>query len=155
MKTACLMTAILLLVPCVRSLAASGAACTLLTQDQVNAALGASVGAGTPISGPASCQWAGQGKRATLTITQPVGGQSAVDGFNAGKAGTLPGITKEPVSGVGDDAYFVYLTTMTRAGLGLMVRKGRSAFEVRVYGFDIDKAKPVAKSLAQNVAGKL
>ena len=31
----------------------------------------------------------------------------------------------------------------------------RSAFEVRVYGFDIDKAKPVAKALAQIVAGKL
>jgi len=61
----------------------------------------------------------------------------------------------EPVSGVGDDAYNVYYTGTTRTGLGLVVKKGNSAFEVRVYGFEIDKGKPVAKALAQIVAGKL
>jgi hypothetical protein len=49
----------------------------------------------------------------------------------------------------------VSYTNTTRAGLGLVVKKGNSAFEVRVYGFDVDKAKPVAKALAQSVAGKL
>ncbi len=155
MRTGCIIAAMLLLVPCVESLAASGDACTLLTEIQVSTALGASVGAGAPISGPASCQWSAKGKIATLTVTQPLGGKSAVDRFNAGKAAGMPGITKEPVSGVGDEAYYVYFSNTTRAGLGLVVKKRSSAFEVRVYGFDVEQAKTVAKMLAQNVAGKL
>ena len=155
MKIRCILSVILLLVPCAGSFAASGDACTLLSETQVSTALGAPVGAGTPISGPASCQWAAKGKIATLTLTQPLGGKSAIDRFNAGKASAMPGITKEPVSGVGDEAYYVYFSGTTRAGLGLVVKKGSSAFEVRVYGFDVDQAKSVAKTLAQNVAGKL
>jgi hypothetical protein len=137
------------------SAGAADAACSLLTQDQVGVALGISVNAGTPISGPTTCQWMGQGKWATLTITQPLGGKTAIDRYNSGKASSLPGITKEPVAEVGDDAFYVYFTGTTRAGLGLVVKKGSSAFEVRVYGLDVEKAKPVAKTLAQNVAGKL
>jgi hypothetical protein len=137
------------------SLVVASDACSLLTQSQVSGALGMSVGAGTPISGPASCQWMGKGKWATLTITQPLGGKSAVDRFNSGKAAALPGITKEPVSGVGDEAYYVYFSNTSHAGLGLVVRKGRTAFEIRVYGFDVDKAKPVAKTLAADTAGKM
>jgi hypothetical protein len=137
------------------SLVLAGDACSLLAQSQVSEALETSVTAGTPISGPASCQWMGKGKWATLTITQPLGGKSAVDRFNAGKAATLPGVTKEPVSGVGDEAFYVYFSNTSSAGLGLVVRKGNSAFEIRVYGFDVDKAKPVAKTLAADAAGKM
>jgi len=127
----------LLLGPCAGSIMAAADACALLTQMQVSDALGTPVDAGKPISGPASCQWFGKGKFATLTITQPLAGKSAVS-----------------VSGVGDEAFYVSFSNTTRAGLGLTVRKGASAFEIRVYGFDIDKAKPVAKTLAQSVAGK-
>src|SRR5262249_45259367 len=145
---------LLLLVPCAGSLAAAGEACTLLTQMQVSTALGTAVSAGSPISAPTSCQWAGKGKIATLTVNNTIAGKTALDRFDAGKKST-PGITTEPVSGVGDDAYYVYFSGTTRAGLGLLVKKGTSAFEVRVYGFEIDQAKPVAKTLAQDVAGKL
>ena len=138
----------------VRSFAADDA-CTLLTQTQVSAALDVPVDAGTPIGRPSACQWAGKGRFATLTIMQPLAGKSAVDRFNAGKTSTMPGITTEPVSGVGDEAFYVYFSGTTRAGLGLVVRKGSSAFEIRVYGFEIDKAKLVAKTLCQNVAGKI
>jgi hypothetical protein len=155
MRTRSFLAAMLLFGTCATSIGAAGDACSLLTQMQVSAALGTPVDAGKPISGPASCQWFGQGKFATLTITQPLAGKSAVDRFNAGKASTLPGVTKEPVGGVGDEAFYVAFSKTTRAGLGLTVRKGSSAFEIRVYGFDIEKAKPVAKTLAQNVAGKL
>ena len=134
---------------------AEGEACALITQAQVSAALEIPVNGGTPIGRPSSCQWAGKGRFATLTITQPRGGKSPVDSFNAGKASTMPGITTEPVSGVGDEAYYVYFSGTTRAGLGLVVRKGTSVFEIRVYGFDLDKAKPVAKTLCQTVAGKM
>jgi hypothetical protein len=155
MRTGCIIAATLLLVSSAGSLTAAGDACSLLTQMQVSTALGAAVAAGTPISGPSSCQWFGKGKFATLTLTQPQAGKSAVQRFNAGKTSALPGIKTEPVSGVGDDAFYVYIATTTRAGLGLVVKKGSSAFEVRVYGFDVNEAKPVAKTLAQTVAGKL
>jgi hypothetical protein len=131
---------------------AAGEACTLITQTQVSAALEVSVNAGTPIGSPSTCQWTGKGKTATLTITQPLAGKSAVDRFNAGKTSTLPGIIKEPVSGVGDEAFYIYFGNTTRA-MGLVVKKGSSAFEIRVYGFDVDKAKSVAKTLSQTVAG--
>jgi hypothetical protein len=137
------------------SFVVAGSACSLLAQSQVSGALGTSASAGSPISGPASCQWMGQGNWVTLTITQPLGGKSAVDRFNAGKTRALPGITVEPVSGAGDEAYYVYFSNTSHAGLGLVVRKGSSAFEIRVYGFDTDKAKPVAKTLAADVAGKM
>ena len=134
---------------------AAGEACTLLTQIQVSTALEVPVDAGTPIGRPSACQWTGKGRFATLTITQPLAGKSAIDRFNAGKASTLPGIITEPVSGVGDEAYYVYFSNTTRAGLGLVVKKGSSAFEIRVYGFDIDRAKSVAKTLCQTVAGNI
>jgi hypothetical protein len=130
-------------------------ACALITQTQVGAALEVPVGAGTPIGRPSTCQWAGKGRMATLTIMQPLGGKSALDRFNAGKNSTIPGITTEPISGVGDEAFYIYFSNTTKAGLGLVVRKGSSAFEIRVYGFEIDKAKSVAKTLCQTVAGKI
>ena len=134
---------------------AEGEACTLITQAQVSAALEIPVDPGTPIGRPSSCQWTGKGRFATLTITQPRGGKSPIESFNAGKASTMPGITVEPISGVGEDAYYVYFSNTTRAGLGLVVKKGSSAFEIRVYGLDLDKAKLVAKTLCQTVAGKI
>lgn len=155
MRTGWIIAAALLFVPRAGALAAPGDACTLLTDMQVSTALGVTVSAGTPIGIPTSCQWAGKGKIATLTANDTVAGKSAVERFDAGKTSTLPGITVEPIRGVGDDAYYVYYSGTTRAGLGLVVKKGRSAFEVRVYGFEIDQAKTVAKTLAQNVAGRL
>lgn len=137
------------------SAAAAPIACELLTQAQVSQATGATVGAGSAISAPTTCQWAGPGKIVTLTITQTRAGKSPVDQFNAGKASTLPGVTVEPVSGVGDDAYYVFFAGTNRAGCGLVVKKGTSAFEVRVYGFDLAQAKGVAKTLAAAAASKL
>ncbi|HJT20764.1 MAG TPA: hypothetical protein VJ746_09850 [Nitrospira sp.] len=134
---------------------AADEACTLLTQTQVGAALELPVGAGTPIGRPTACQWAGKGRFATLTIFQPLAGKSPLERFNAGKTSTMPGITTEPVSGVGDDAYYIFFSNTTRAGLGLVVKKGSSAFEIRVYGFEIDKAKSAAKALCQSVAARM
>ena len=154
MRIGWIIAATLLLVPPAGALAA-GDACTLLTDAQVSTALGIPVDPGKPIASPATCQWFGKGKYATLNVNQTIAGQTAVQRFDAGKTSKLPGITVEPVNGVGDDAYYVSYSKTTRAGLGLVVKKGNSAFEVRVYGFDVDKAKPVAKTLAQSVAGKL
>ena len=143
-----------LFVPRAGTLAAPGDACTMLTDMQVSKALGVTVGAGSPIGAATSCQWSGKGKIATLTVNNVIGGKTALERFETGKTSKLPGITIEPTSGVGDDAYYVFYSGTTRA-MGLVVKKGKSAFEVRVYGFDNDAAKPVAKSLAQIVAEKL
>jgi hypothetical protein len=128
-------------------------ACPLLTEAQIGSATGATVGPGSPIARPGSCQWAGQGKIVTLTINQPRGGKSPVDQFNDGKK-SIPGVTVEAVSGVGDDAYYVFYAGSNRAGCGIVVKKGNGVFEIRVYGFDLNQAKGVAKTLAQNAASK-
>ena len=130
-------------------------ACTLLTQAQIAAATTATVGAGTPISAPTSCQWGGQGKIVTLTFNQQRGDKSPVDQFNAAKSASFPGVTREPIGGVGDDAFYVFYAGTNRAGCGVVVRKGSAVFEVRVYGFELNQAKTVAKTLAQNVAGRI
>ena len=156
MRTGWIIAAALLFVPRAGGLAAPGDACTLITDVQVSTALGVTVGAGAPIGNPTtSCQWAGKGKIATLTINNTIAGKTALERFEPGKTEKLPGISIEPTSGVGDDAYYVSYSGTTRAGMGLVVKKGKSAFEIRVYGFDNEPAKPVAKTLAQIVAGKL
>ena len=129
-------------------------ACPLLTQAQLSAATGTEIGAGSPIARPGTCQWAGKGKIVTLTINVTRAGKSPLDQFNDGKTQKLPGVTIEPVSGVADDAYYVFYTGSNRAGCGIMVKKGSGAFEIRVYGFDLSQAKVVAKGLAQNAAAK-
>src|SRR4029077_7949629 len=95
---------------CVSSLLAAEppVACTLLTQAQIGAATAATVGAGSPLAAPTSCQRSGQGKIVTLTINRPRGGKSPEQQFTDGKARKLPGVTTESISGVGEDAYYVY-----------------------------------------------
>ena len=137
------------------SAASPTVACELLTQARVTAALGVMVGAGTPIARPGTCQWIGKGKIATLTITQPLAGKTPVEQFNTGKTSKRPGITTELVSGVGDEAFYIYFAANTpSAAAGIVVRKGDSTFEIRVYGFPLEEGKTVGKSLAQDVAGK-
>ena len=142
------------LLSCARPLAAAEptVACGLLTSAQIGAATGATIGAGSPIAAPTSCQWMGQGKTVTLTINQPRAGKSPIEQFNAGKASKM--ITAEPVGDVGDDAFYVYFAGTTRAGCGIVVKKGSSVFEIRVYGFELTQAKTVSKTLAQNAASK-
>jgi hypothetical protein len=145
----------MLLSSAARSNAADPVACAVLTPAQVSTALSVSIDKGEPISRPGTCQWIGKGRFATLTIAVTRAGKSPVDQFNEGKKGGLGGaVTAEPLSGVGDDAYYVFFSGTNRAGLGLVVKKGTSEFEVRVYGFDLDKAKPIAKTLAQEAVGK-
>ncbi len=136
------------------SAAATPVGCSVLTQAQLGAATGATIGAGSPISAPTTCQWSGQGKIVTLTIRVPLAGKSPVDQFNDARKKAVPGIAVEPVSGVGDDAFYVYFAGQNRAGCGLVVKKGTSVFEVRVYGFELAQGKTVSKVLAQEAAAK-
>jgi hypothetical protein len=142
---------------CGRSVAAAEpAACSLLAQAKVAAVLGVPVGAGAPImpSQPSQCSWALQGdrtKRALLDILTPLGSRTPVDRFNTGKT-PVNGITKTPVTGIGDDAYY---TSTPGLGTALSVRKGTSAFLIRVSGFPEDAMKAFEKTLALDVLAKL
>ena len=153
------MTAVLFMI----SRAASAApvtedACALLSQAQVSAALGVPVDAGKQI-GPSNalCGWnqpndpSHNGKRAMLALYRTLGKSSPVERFENGKI-PMQGITKTPISGVGDDAYYIDTPGI---GMGLNVKKGASSFQVRVYGFPADQIRAIEKALAQDVLGKL
>ena len=131
--------------------------CSLLTPEQVSAVLGAQVGPGKRIA-PTLCGWrpagqpAGKAKSVMITLLD-------ARGFAATKMQlNVKGITKVPVSGVGDEA--VYGTT---SGLGstLSVKKGDFYFVVHVNGFPFDKAKGAdeteakEKTLALQILSKM
>ena len=134
------------------SRAQGGNACALLTTAQVTAALGTAVEAGVPMvaSKPTTCGWAPpggpqiDGKKVTLTLSTP-------NSFELAKK-PMNGIEKTPLSGVGDDAVFI---TTPGFGTGLSVRKGNSAFQVRVGGFKPDQEKQIEKALALEILKKV
>jgi hypothetical protein len=143
--------------------AADGAsdACALLTQAQASAALGVSLGTGAHPGGDsasahATCQWSqpGQGsaspKRVMLVILGPMGTMSPADRFESAKR-PVQGITKTPISGVGDDACYVE----SRANTSLYVKKGNSVFQILVFGFPPDQVKTMEKTLAQQAVLRL
>lgn len=129
-------------------------ACQLLTQAQIDEAIGAKVDEGSA-NGPTLCSWAAPGKIVTLSIKQTLAGKSPIQQFDAGKTSKMIGVTIEPVTGVGNDAYYVYSAGQDHAGCGLVVKKGTTIFEVLVYGFDLAQAKPVAKTLALAAGSKI
>jgi hypothetical protein len=127
-------------------------ACSLLTQAQVSAVLGVSVGAGQRLvsTSPLLCGWEQPGgsiansKRVVVAIIK-------IDQFTHEKT-PLPGIIETSASGLGDEAH--YMTT-PGFGTGLSVKKGSFAFKVRVYGYSLDQTKAMEKTLAQDVLAKL
>jgi hypothetical protein len=90
-------------------------------------------------------------KRVVVSIYTQLGSRTPADRFNTAKT-PIKGITKTPVSGVGDDA--IYATT-PGLGTGLIFKKGASAFDVRVYGFAEDQIKAKEKVLAADIIAKL
>jgi hypothetical protein len=105
-----------------------GDACALLTAPQISTALGASVGPGKPIlpNHTTVCTWLERGvpegteRNVSVSLMAP-------KSFEIGKT-PMTGITKTPVSGLGDDAYFVEAHGMAA---GLSVRKGDTCFQIR------------------------
>lgn len=127
-------------------------ACKLLTQAQVAAALATPMDTAKRVlsSSPRMCGWSEPGgatienKRVTLTL-------STTKSHDAGKQ-PFQGITKTPVGGIGDDAYYV---TASGLGTALNVKKGAEAFSISVKGkFTIDQVKAMEKTLALEVLAK-
>ena len=140
------------------AMAAGRDACTYLSGTRISTVLGIEIDAGQHIGpGGALCGW-GQpddpnhsGKHVLLTLYRAVGKLSPVERFENGKT-PIQGIAKTPVSGVGDEAYFIDTPGF---GLGLNVKKGSSAFQVKVYGFSPEQTKAFEKVLAQDVLARL
>ena len=126
-------------------------ACALLTQAEVSAALSVAVQPGERViaSSPVSCGWAPAGGP-TIGGKKVVATLMTERSFTVGKT-PVRGILKEPVAGIGDDAYYI---TTPPFGTGLSVRKGVFCFQVRVSGFPPDKTKAIERTLAMNVLAR-
>jgi hypothetical protein len=123
-------------------------ACTLLTEDQVSAAIEAKSQPGQHggKTSTKTCIWSDDPnhgvdhRRVTLSIT-------SATGFNVGK--TVPRTTAEPVAGLGDDAY--YMIYASGDAPTLVVRKGDSAFNIRLLNGLKTKAIPAAELKAREL----
>ena len=67
----------------------------------------------------------------------------------------LPGVTKTPVSGLGDDAIYSTLGPAAKQYVTLSVKKGNTAYLFKVYGPTVTEQMTMEKTLAGNVLGKL
>ncbi|MFZ0641324.1 MAG: hypothetical protein WA020_16565 [Candidatus Acidiferrales bacterium] len=126
--------------------------CALLTQTQVTAVLGASVGTGQSMGTTLkSCTWSelGGGFSGKKAYIAPV----SVEMFNVSKSVSMLTIT--PVANLGEDAY--YSSTHSGQGLTLRVKKGSNAFGLRVQGgkLSADQIKTMEKTLAQDALANL
>jgi hypothetical protein len=129
-------------------------ACSLLTQVQVSAAVSVSVGAGSYVTPTykKTCTWnttsavPNSAKYVTLMLED-------LDAYEGGKrVGQVKTIFVTPVSGIGDDAYYLG----GGKNVGLIVKKGNVSFKVAVYGdLPIEKKQTMEKTLAQQVVSKL
>ena len=109
--------------------------CSLLTQAQVSAVLGVQVGEGRLVV-PKMCEWDASGapsmnaKKVAITLQD-------AQAFAYAKMPVGHGMTKTPVSGVGDDAVF---GTVPKQATTLTVKKGSVVFVVHVTGFPITES---------------
>jgi hypothetical protein len=124
--------------------------CSLLTQAEVSAALGVSVGAGKATG--KICRWAGPagrpGQSPALVLTM----QDAKAFDFAKSPSKSANLLKTPVASIGDDAVFNTIGPVTAT---LTVKKGETYFEVHVYGFPVDQTKTMETALAKQVVEKL
>ena len=119
--------------------------CSLLTSTEIDQAMGVSMGTPKPLASKA-CQWrqpvkpGDAGAIVDLTIID-------INGYSMGMAvAGSPKFKITPVTGVGDDAY--YSATSDGKITVIRVKKGASAFAVRVWGGGVPAAQAEPKELA-------
>jgi hypothetical protein len=127
--------------------AQSAAPCSLLTSAQVTAAVGVNVGAAQPIA-ITGCSWSAPHMIVTVSLW---------DGSKWDQMKTpAPGMNRTAVSGLGDDAFY---TTMGPASgkqfATLSVKKGSTAYLLKVYGPNLTDQMSMEKTLAGNVLANL
>jgi len=141
--------------------------CKLLTQAQVTAVLGVSMGAGShvPPTFLKTCTWAPAGGANQNVKYVTVSYQSA-DSFGATKSlaqqtetamkaqgdKDAAQMANASASGIGDDAFYTTMGGYT----GLLVKKGNTAFKVAIYAtLPAEKLKAMEKTLALGALSKL
>jgi len=130
-----------------KTAAAQPAPCSLLTSAQVTAAVGVSVGAAQPI-GNKGCSW---------TAPHMIVSVSLWDGSNWNTMKTsVPGMNKTSVSGLGDDAFYTTMGPATGKQFAtLSIKKGGTAYLIKVYGPSLTEQMSMEKTLGGNVLAKL
>lgn len=134
--------------------AAPDDACSLLTQSQLNSALGVSMEPGKGSTDKKVCTWNikaanAEADKGVKTVTLLL--QNS-DSFQAGKLAPVKSIVVTSVTGLGDDAYYLAVGN----NVGLIVKKGNVAFKVAVYASSpLDKKQALEKTLAQQVLSSL
>ena len=122
-------------------------ACSVLSPADVSAALGTEAGNGTYVmpNFKGTCTWTlASGGAVTLELqTQAF--------FNAGK-GAMASMQRTPVSGIGDEAYYIGVGPT----VALAVKKGEAAFRVAVYsrGLGLGERKAFEKTVAEKALSK-
>jgi len=100
------------------------------------------------------CHWQQQGKRGTTVVDARLMVESAKTYDGAKNAMGMSGkVTKVPVSGLGDDAYYL----VGSKDAPLFVKKGNSAFRIAVdgKGWSADDMKSKEKAFASALLQKL
>lgn len=119
--------------------------CSLLTPAAVSSAIGAKVEAGEPIF-TTGCSW--QSLKPHIVVSISVGDDAKYRMWT----GSVLGVTKSNVSGLGDAAVAGTLGNLT----SLWVKHGKNAFQLRVYGVpDSSKQLAIEETLARDVLKKL
>jgi hypothetical protein len=131
-----------------------GDACSLLTQAQVNAALGAEVATVAVGSDAKHCHWLQEGKHKETLVDAHLLLEAARTYDTAKNAMGMSGkVTRVSVSGVGDDAYYL----VGRRDAPLFAKKGDAALRIAVdgKGWSAEEIKNKEKALALAVLAKL
>ena len=129
-------------------------ACTLLTPEQVSAAAGFPVSAGTHVmpSFVKTCTWTGTNKTEVQFVTLYLQTAAAYDGSKQmASQMAVAGAVVKP-AGVGDDSYYF----IEGSQVALEVKQGGVAFKVSVYKeIPVDQKEGMELTLANGVLSKL
>ncbi len=120
--------------------------CNLLAREQVSTVFGVSVGAGSPIANT-GCSWQSIGP-SKIMVTLSMQTEKM---FAGAKSSAAPGMTKTPISGIGDEAIFTGVPNFS----SLWVRKRTTFPLIRVYGLSVSEAQTKLEALAADVVSKL
>lgn len=129
-NAAMLMVPLLLLSPWSAMAQPSADACSLLTTEQVSAALGGSVGPGKSLT-KGVCQWTQLGRPGDVLLKLDV---TLITPEHFTRLKTVTVGTVANVSGLGDEAFYSTLTQGHTTLATLNVKKGASAVTIRVSG---------------------
>jgi hypothetical protein len=121
--------------------------CNLLTSAQVTAAVGVSVGAAQPIANT-GCSWSAPHMIVTVSLWD-------ANKWDQMKA-PFPGTSRNSVSGLGDDAFYSTMGPATGKQFAtLSIKKGSTAYLIKVYGPNVNDQMSMEKSLAGNMLAAL